>query len=169
MNTAIRPTVETAEHLEVRHLPDPEWNRLSKESQETISKWFNLAVERLQAILDEPAERPEGGEGPYYSAKSLAICLVAKAESTDWMDLTAEQRDYWLIVATAAIDWFGASPVPSAAPTCPCCKSYNVTLERNEISRWAQCHNPRCGLTTSGGKVDAQSNDSGAEDPNSCF
>lgn len=54
INTAIHPTAKTAEPSEVRHLPDHEWLSLSKESQEKISKWFELAVKHLQAILDEP-------------------------------------------------------------------------------------------------------------------
>lgn len=71
--------------------------------------------EMIETLAAYAADPPEGGEGPYYSAKALACRLAAKTESTDWMDLTAEQRDYWLIVATVAIDWFGVASLPSAA------------------------------------------------------
>lgn len=32
-------------------------------------------------------------------------------------------------------------------PKCLCCGSADVTLEKNDISRWVQCHYSRCGMT----------------------
>jgi hypothetical protein len=53
MNEATRLTATDAYLFEGRLLPEEEWNSLSLDSQEKLRKWFRLATERLQSILDE--------------------------------------------------------------------------------------------------------------------
>jgi len=102
----------------------------------------------------QPAERPEGGEP---NAQQVAMNAWQVLGALWGIKQDVEQQRisnwFWAIAHREKTEplfplKLGASPVPSAAlPTCPCCKSEKVTLERNEISRWVQCHNPRCGLT----------------------
>lgn len=49
------------------------------------------------------------------------------------------------IIAARAVEFMAKDAL--LTPKCPCCESYDVTLEHNSIARWVQCHNPRCGLT----------------------
>lgn len=57
MNEATRLTATDAYLFEGRLLPEEEWNSLSRDSQEKLRKWFRLAAERLQSILDEPTQQ----------------------------------------------------------------------------------------------------------------
>jgi len=58
MNAASRPTATDVwpSDTKAQLLPDQEWNALSNESKNKVQKWFDLAAERLQLILDEPHE-----------------------------------------------------------------------------------------------------------------
>lgn len=49
------------------------------------------------------------------------------------------------IIAARAVELMAKEAL--LTPRCPCCESYDVTLEQNSIARWVQCHNPRCGMT----------------------
>jgi len=56
MNKATHPTAKPVGDFEAHLLPDQEWKALSKDSQEKVSKWFELATKFLQQILDcEPS------------------------------------------------------------------------------------------------------------------
>lgn len=57
-----------------------------------------------------------------------------------------KQADPVQLCASVAIQVM-AEEATANTPICPCCKSADVTLERNEIARWIQCHHRRCGLT----------------------
>jgi hypothetical protein len=69
-----------------------EWRSLSKESQEKVTKWFNLAAEHLQNILEGVPERKEADE-PWLYAIAEPSGAWHDGESCVYGDLESAQED----------------------------------------------------------------------------
>ena len=112
----------------------------------SLRGFSDQVIKGLDAISHRDNESAED-----YLGRIKANALAKEVKKADLADNMNEQRLALLDQDTAQrlrMKYTKALALLSGQPYCPCCYGSDVTLEQNEIARWVQCHNPRCGLTT---------------------